>query len=191
MSITRLTVPSLTLAIVLVAACGDDPVSHSEPVDLKLKVTSGDVTGGALSVDKNVNTEAGNPYGAFVAAAQAALGGDPGRIDVTAATLTVAPTSTGATQMGQVFAGTTDVTLVMNSGNVRFPVASHATVAADGAGPIGFTVGFDDAAVTPAELAGLIGGQFKVELAGPAAAAFAAAGASVDLDLAITLAAYE
>lgn len=154
-------------------------------------MTSGDVAGGALTVDKNVNTESGNPYGAFVAAARTAIGGDPSRIDVTAATLTLAPTSTGAAALGEVYAGPTMVTLVMNSGNARYPVAARTVAAGDGAGPLAWSVTFDDASVTAGDLAGLIGGQFKVELAGPPAASFAAAGASVDLDLALTFAAFE
>lgn len=184
------TLPSLVLTTLALAACSDDPVAHSEPVGLKLKATSGDVATGTLTVDKNINTESGNPYAAFVANAEAAIGRAPTRLDVTAVTLTVAPTSTGATHVGELFAGATSVTLVVSGTDRRVPAASHVTVATDGAGPIEFTTAFDDAAVG-ADLPALLGGQFKVELAGPAATTFASAGASVDLDLRLTFAAYE
>jgi hypothetical protein len=54
-----------TASLLLFAACGDDPVSVSDQVDLKITISSGDVAGGIMAADKNVNTES-NPYGVFV-----------------------------------------------------------------------------------------------------------------------------
>ena len=49
-----------------VIGCGDDPVSFSAPVGINLKAKSGEVVNNAISNDKGINTESGNPFGAFV-----------------------------------------------------------------------------------------------------------------------------
>jgi hypothetical protein len=49
------------------------------------------VVGGQISVDKNISTENGNPYGAFVNAAVQKIGQPPSRIAVTSATFTLDP----------------------------------------------------------------------------------------------------
>lgn len=78
---------SLVSVISLAAACGDDPVSYSEPVGLELKIESGKVVNSSVSGEKSITTESGNPYGAFVNAAKAELGREPARIVLTSATL--------------------------------------------------------------------------------------------------------
>ena len=182
----------LSLGALGLAACGgDDAVSYSAPVGIKLQVRSGDVAGGVASTDKNINTESGNPYAAFIADARDALGGnDPGRIEVEGVTLTLATTSTGVTTMGEVFDGTTEVQFVMNSNNTSYPVASIAVVATTGAGPIDLDVGFDSTTVADADWSGVVGGSFKVVLTGPAQADFENAGADADLDATFTFGAY-
>src|SRR5512137_32949 len=106
-------------ALALGLACGKDPVSYSGPVGISLSARSNDVTGGNLSVDKNVNTETGNPCGAYVHAAEQALGHVPAVIQVQSVTLALQPGSTGVTGLQQVFGGTATVSFVLNgSGNV-------------------------------------------------------------------------
>ena len=69
------------IALCLFAACSDDPVNYSEPVGIELKVKSGEVSAlNALSPEKSITTESGNPYGAFVTEAENRLGHDPSNI---------------------------------------------------------------------------------------------------------------
>ena len=187
---TRLTL--LVVAVLSTAAvgCGDDPVSYSDPVGMSLSVASGDVDNGALADEKNINTESGNPYGAFSSAAQMEIGGPPSSIVVEAATLAI-ETSTGAAALEEVFAGDVEVAFVMSGSNVAYPVALRTISAGDGAGPVDLDVGFDSDAFTEADYADLVDGSFKVVLSGDAAPGFADASANVDLSLILTFTAYE
>ncbi len=56
----------IALGSLALAACGDDPVSYSEPVGINLKAKSSDTINNVVTDDKGINTESGNPYGAFV-----------------------------------------------------------------------------------------------------------------------------
>jgi hypothetical protein len=179
---------SFLLPALLLAACGSDPVSYSEPVTIDLKVKSSDA-GAAITEDKSITTEQGNPYGAFVANARAALdGADPGRIDVDDAELFLGAGSTGVTSLDQVFAGNVDVLFQMNDTNTTVPVATVSSTA--GTGPVAFDVGFDSASMGTADLAKLIGGAFKVVVRGPAAADFAHKGAEAELQVTFHFTAY-
>ncbi len=81
MRTTSLLIGSLSL-VLLAGACADDPVTFSEPVTINLKVNSDKVVNDSITTEKGISTENANPYGAFVADAQAALGADPSRIDL-------------------------------------------------------------------------------------------------------------
>ena len=86
-----------SLALLSLVGCSDDPVSYSSPVSINLKAESGAVNGAAISDEKGITTESGNPYAAFVSDARAKLGRDPGRIEVDGLTLTLGAQSTGVT----------------------------------------------------------------------------------------------
>ena len=181
-----------TAAVCSVAACGDDPVRYSEPVGIQLKAKSSDVVAGALDDEKGINTESGNPYGAFIAGARESLGGsDPAEIALEGLSVTLGGGSTGVTGVGQVFTGQVDVLFVMNDTNNSFPVGGGVVAATDGTGPIGLDATFDSSALATADMSKLLGGSFKVVIRGPAAATFEAAGADADLQLTLTFAAYE
>ena len=171
--------------------CSDDPVSVSDVVDLKLTLSSGDVAGGTLLDEKNVNTESGNPYGVFVQMAREEIGGDPSRITVEATGVTVDATSRNVTTLGAVFAGATKLEFIMNGSATAHTVATRDVVAADGAGPVPFEVSFDSDKIPDADYADLASGSFKVALAGPPASTFAAANADADITLSLTFKAYE
>lgn len=183
---------SLFLAVAALAAagCGDDPVSYSDPVGMSLSVASGDVDNGTLFDEKNINTESGNPYGAFSSAAQDAIGGTPSSIEVEAATLAIED-STGVAALEEIFAGDVDVAFVMNGSDEAYPVAVRTVAAGDEAGPVDLHVHFDSDAITDADYADLVAGSFKVTLSGDAAAGFADASADADLSLLLTFTAYE
>ena len=72
----------VALSLVSLAACGDDPLSYSAPVSINLKAKSGDVSSNAISDEKGITTESGNPFGAFIADAQDTLARDPSSVEV-------------------------------------------------------------------------------------------------------------
>ncbi len=176
-------------AMVFLSACGGGAVGYSAPVGISLDAKSGDVASGRIEIDKNVNTENGNPYGAFTNAAAQKLGRVPGRIAVTSATLTLEPSSTGVTALEQVLGGATSVSFQMNGSGNAFPVATLATPS--GVGPQAMSVSFDSTRMPPDDYAELVGGGFKVVLAGPAASGFAAAAATANMVVTFGFVAYE
>lgn len=180
----------LPYALLLLAACGgDDPVSFSAPVGINLKVKSGDVSNSAISDEKGITTESGNPYGAFVGDAQAKIGAPPSRIEIDSLTLTLGAQSTGVTNLNEVYTGDVDVAFITNDTNNTYD-AGHVMNPA-GVGPVDVDVGFDSNAVSDADYVKLLGGSFKVVIRGPAAAAFASKGAEANLQLTFTFAAFE
>jgi len=176
----------------LLAACGDDPVSYSAPVGINLKAKSDDVANGVLTDEKGINTESGNPYGAFINDANDALGGaDPATIELVDLDLLLGGDSDGVTDLGEIFAGATDVLFIMNDSDNSYPVGSVAIDADTGAGPIPLSVSFDSADVAGDDWDRLLGGSFKVVIRGDAAAEFMNKGADADLQLTFTFAAFE
>jgi hypothetical protein len=180
------------LCTVLSGACGDDPVSVSAPIGINLKAEEGDVSdSGVISIDKSITTESGNPWGAFIADAQAELGADPGDIELDGLELTLAASSEGVAALGEILEGTVDVQFEMNDTNNVFAVAS-ATVGADESGrTIELDTSFDFAGVQAVDLDKLMGGSFKVVLAGPADPGFKALKAKANLQLTFEFSAYE
>jgi hypothetical protein len=181
--------------LALLAACGGkDPVAYSAPVGISLPVASKDASSGSISVGKNINTESGNPYGAFVNAARARIGHDPSRIVLTATTLTLLPgTSTGVNALEEVFTGQAMISFQMNGANATYPAAQ--IVNPVGAGPVSLSVGFDSSSLPDADRASLIQGQFKVLLSGTppggATGAFATGNDLADLVATFGFIAYE
>jgi hypothetical protein len=180
----------LAFASVLASACGSsDPVTYSAPVGISLDVRSSDVVATQIHVDKNISTETGNPYGAFVNAATKALGRAPSRIVVTSATLTLdAASSTQVTALEQVFTGQVRTSFQPNGSSNSYPVAS--VTSPTGTGPVPMAVTFDSTSMTPADFGDLVGGAFKVVLAGTATTDFANGSAKADLTATLTFEAF-
>jgi len=189
---TKLSVSLLVPAAAsLLAACGDDPVSYSEPVTINLKAKSSDVADTVVTEEKGISTEQSNPYGAFIGNAQHALGGaDPGSIEVDEVHLFLGADSTNVTALEEVFAGDVDVLFQMNDTNNSFPVAGFTMDGAVGAGPVALDVGFDSAGMSTADYDKLVGGGFKVLLRGNAAPDFASKGAEATLEVTFQFTAY-
>jgi hypothetical protein len=185
---TNLATVGVVLACAL-AGCSDDPVSFSAPVGINLKAESGDVTGAALSDEKGITTESGNPYGAFVSDARAKIGGDPARIEIDSLTLTLGADSTGVTGLDQVYTGDVDVLFQMNDTNNTYPAGRITNPTATG--PVAVGVQLDSDAVSDPDWTKFIGGNFKVVIRGTAATDFSTKGAKADLQLNFTFAAYE
>ena len=175
----------------LASACSDDAINYSEPVGISLQFKSSDVVAGRILVDKNINTESGNPYAAFVKTAETKIGAAPGRIDVASATLTVESSSKQVTRLGEIFAGDCKLGFVLNTGNVALAVATRTMAAADTGGPVELTATFDSAALDATQYAQLVAGSFKVSLDCATATTFAGLGATADLKATFTFGAYE
>lgn len=181
----------LALALVILAACGSDPVSYSQPVGIELKAKSGEAPNNVITDDKEINTESGNPYGAFVADARAKIGGDPSRITVDHVDLLLGAGSTGVTTLGEIFLGNVDLLFQVSDSNDTFPVGSVAIDAQTAAGPIGVDTTFDTADANDADYVKILGGGFKVVLRGNAAVGFTSKGADANIQATFTFAAFE
>ncbi|HEX8114583.1 MAG TPA: hypothetical protein VF516_42930 [Kofleriaceae bacterium] len=177
------------LFLLVLVACGSDPVSFSSPVGINLKAKSGDVSSSAVSDDKAITTESGNPYGAFVSDAQRKLGKDPGRIAIDKLTLTLGAQSTNVTALEQVYTGDVDVAFITNDTNNTYDVGH--VVSPTGVGPVDMRVTFASEDMTTADFTKLLTGSFKVVIRGPAATTFATSSAEANVQLMFTFAAFE
>jgi hypothetical protein len=168
----------LLLAAPLVAC--NNPVSFSTPVGINMKAKSGDVMTGAITESKDITTESGNPYGAFISDAMMKLGGkNPSTIEVNSLTLTLGGNSTGVTTLDQVFTGTVDVAFITNDTNITYDVGTISNPT--GVGPVNLGVTFDYSKVSAADQPKFMTGSFKVVLRGTAQGTFASASAEADL----------
>ena len=66
---------AFALALAPLAACSDNPSTSRSRSASGLKAKSNDVTGTAISEQKGITTESGNPYSAFITEATGKLGG--------------------------------------------------------------------------------------------------------------------
>jgi hypothetical protein len=178
-----------TLLLVMVAACGSDPVNYSSPVGIELKAKSGDVSGTAISEQKDITTESGNPYGAFVNNATQMLGRDPSRIEIDDLTLTLGAQSTGVATLDAVLVGDVDVAFIVNDTNNTYD-AGHVTNPT-GVGPVPVDPVFEWSLVADQDRPKMLAGSFKVVVRGPAAAGFATKGAEASLQTTFTFTAFE
>jgi hypothetical protein len=182
--------PLLALPILVLAACGDDPVQFSEPVGIELKAKSGDVVNSTVDANKGITTESGNPYSKFVADAMAKLGGaQPSSIEVDKVTLTLGAQSTNVSALEQVVTGDVYVQFLTNDTNNTFVVAHFASPT--GPGPVEGHTSFDWSQVGTPDVDKMLGGSFKVVLRGPAATGFETKGAEASLQLTFTFTAFE
>ncbi len=181
----------LTLGSLALAGCGDDPVSYSAPVGINLKAKSSDTVNNVVTDEKGINTESGNPYGAFVSDARRELGRDPGAIDVEEVTVLLGAGSTGVTRLGEVFTGNVEVLFQMNDTNNTYAVAAGGIDAAASGGPLEIGTSFDSDGVPDLDYAKLLSGSFKVIMRGPSATGFSTKGADADIQVTLTFAAFE
>ena len=178
----------LAFTPLLLAACGTDPVSFSAPVGINLKAKSGDVANTAISDDKGITTENGNPYGAFVNDATTKLGRAPGRIEIDQATLLLGAQSTNVTRLEDVFTGVVDVAFVMNETDNTYDVGTVSNPT--GTGPVELAIGLEGGDMAAQDFTRYLGGSFKVVVRGTAAPGFASKGAEAQLQVTFTFAAF-
>jgi hypothetical protein len=181
---------SPTLLLVLLTACGSDPVQYSAPVGIELKAKSGDVSGNVISEQKDITTETGNPYGAFMTSSMASLGGHaPSRIEIDQLTLTLGAQSTAVTALEQVLTGDVDIAFLVNDSSNTYD-AGH-VMNPTGVGPVDVHPQFDWSMVAPTDQVRILNGSFKVAVRGSAAAEFAAKGATASLQVTFTFTSFE
>ena len=169
--------------------CGSDPVQYSAPVGIELRAKSDEATGGTVSEQKDITTEVGNPYGAFVTAATTKLNGHaPSLIDVDSLGLGLGAQSSGVAALDEVLIDDVDVAFLVNDSGNTYDVG-HVTNPT-GVGPVTVTTSFDWTAVSAADQARMLNGSFKVALRGTAAATFAGKNADATLDLTFTFSAF-
>jgi hypothetical protein len=178
------------IALVLLAACGDDPVNFSDDIGIEVKTKSGDAMDNAITEEKSITTESSNPYGAFITEAKNRLGHDPSNIVLEKLTITLGGQSTGVTALEQVMTGDVYVKFVVNDTNNTLMVGHFASPT--GPGPFEGHPSFDmleDA--TDTDRPKIIGGGFKVVLNATPATDFANKGAEASLQLTFTFSAFE
>jgi hypothetical protein len=180
----------LTTLAYAVAGCGGDPLTYSSPVGINLQAKGEEVTSGVLVEEKNISTESGNPYGAFVGAARQELGREPGEIEVQTVTLLLGGSSRGVIALEQVLVGRAEVQFVMNDTNNSFNVAHLDNPR--GTGPVKMDVDYRAEMFQAEDRAKLIGGNFKVVLRSMVASGFAGTKEMMaDLQATFQFAAYE
>jgi hypothetical protein len=179
----------LLVGLLVLSGCSDDPVSFSMPVGINLKAKSSDVSNSVISEEKQITTESGNPYGAFVSDAQAKLGADPGRIEIDQVTLTLGAQSVNVAKLEDVYTGDVDVAFITNDTNNTYDVGHVLNPV--GVGPLDLSVAFASDALSAADFAKMMTGSFKVVIRGTAATGFNAKGAEAELQVTFTFAAFE
>jgi hypothetical protein len=178
------------IALFALAGCSDDPVNYSAPVGIELKTKSGEVTASnALTPEKSITTESGNPYGAFVNEAEGKLGRAPGSLDLDKLTITLGAGSTNVANLEQVMTGDVYVSFLMNDTNNTYVIGHFGSPT--GIGPVDGHSSYDWSAVAEQDIEKMLGGSFKVVLNAPAAADFSTKGAEAVLQLTFTFSAYE
>jgi hypothetical protein len=178
------------IALVLVAACGDDPVNYSDDIGIEIKSKSGDAADSVITEEKSITTESGNPYGAFITEAKNRLGHDPSNIVLEKLTITLGGQSTGVTTLEQVMTGEAYVKFVVNDTNNTIAVGQFSNPT--GPGPFGGDPSFDMLEnATDTDVPKMLGGSFKVVLNATPAADFAGKGAEASLQLTFTFSAFE
>ncbi len=166
----------LTLAVL--AGCGDastgnpnsgnDPntINYSGPVTIRLdKFKNDDVRNNAFDSDKDINSESGNPYGAFLQAARQRLGRDPAAVLVDRITLTIGEGTRGVTGFEQVLGGPLVVYFAKSGATVNVGTLTQPM----GAGPVEVTITATRDTLAPLANEMRTGG-FKVGIRVPAAA---------------------
>ena len=193
MTATHTLLLTCTSIAALLGACGgEEPLSVSSPIGINLKAEEGDVKdNNVINVEKSITSESGNPWGAFIADVEDQLGGPPGDIELESLELTLAATSDGVTELREVFQGTIDIQFQMNDTDNVFGAASVVIDDSVEGRSIAMDPSFDYGDFQGVDLDKLLGGSYKVVLGAPAHPDFAGLKAKGDLQLTFDFAAFE
>lgn len=167
---------ALLSGVSLTTGCGDDAVAYSETISTKLAgIKDGELTNGSASVDKNINTESGNPYADFLKTARSRLGGhDPSSVTPILITVRVDADSKKVASLEQVFTG---LEVFFANSQTTIPVARVTTATGTSLSiPILSNVDYEPIA------ASMLSGDFKVGVRGTTVSP-----APTDFELKLTL----
>jgi hypothetical protein len=169
--------------LLLSVGCKPDAVVNDIGINLNIKNADLDANN-VLITEKNIATEQGNPYGAFLSDIAAQLGGEPAVITLEAATLTLV--GGDQTTIEELYVGAVTLTIVDDAAGTETDIATITDPL--GVGPLELTIdsdAFDDEAFQ----ATLNDGSFKMRVTG--AAADAAANINADVALSLSFSANE
>lgn len=142
--------------------CSDDPAFTSGQVGISLGVKEGDIVGDQIDSRKNVSTESGNPYGAFISKVEDEFGDSPREIRVEAVTLQIQESKDDVSVFEDLWPETVNVFLAADDTVSGFVVASIDSPA--GLGPINVPIRSVDDADGLGQL--LESGNFRVGVRG-------------------------
>jgi hypothetical protein len=106
----------LLLAALALCACADEEVVYSEAIELRLtSIGPSDVDDGVLEVSRNIATDKGNPFAAFLREAEDDLGYAPRGLELVAGAIAILPDPlTGVSTWSDLWSG--EVTLLFEPG---------------------------------------------------------------------------
>lgn len=181
-------VAALVAVVAFASACAS--VATSDIVTLNLKAKGDGVQSGVITEEKDIDTESGNPYGAFAKLAKDELGKAPGHVELDRCTISLGAKSKGVVALNKVFSGKVEVLFLVDSGKNSYVAASIDKVS--GSGPVVLSVSFDNSAISAADRAKIVDGKFKVVIRGNAAQEFDGnKDAEAELLVALTFSAFE
>ena len=144
--------------------CAEDPVTVSDRIVIQLSgIKESDITSGVVEKSKNVTTESGNPYGAFLQNARTTLGHNPSRIEVLMAQITLSGDSRGVISLEDLFTGEVNVFLDADVGGT-VPVGRVTNPT--GMGPVDCAIVSTESSLAPI-MDALLSGNFRVGVRGP------------------------
>ncbi|MDI7266505.1 MAG: hypothetical protein QME96_00750 [Myxococcota bacterium] len=156
--------PFLSVGLLAALACDDDPVAETNVVVVTLGgIKENDIRSGVIEESKGISTQTGNPYNQFIQTARARLGGNPGRIDVTAVSFTLDADSRGVASFADLFTAQVDV--FFDAGSAGGTVNVGRVNAPTGTGPVNCELVADEYELAPIQDA-LLGGNFRVGIRG-------------------------
>ncbi len=160
--------------------CSDDPVFTSGQVGISLGLKEGAIVGDQIDSRKNVSTESGNPYGAFIQEVKDEFGDSPREIRIEAVSLQIQDTKDDVAVFQDLWPESVEVFLAADDTVSGFTVAS--VQGPTGLGPINVpTRPVDDATALETLLAS---GNFRVGVRGKTALTTAS---KFDTKVAVTL----
>lgn len=104
--------------------CSDDPAFTSGQVGISLSLKEGAIVGDQIDSRKNVSTESGNPYGAFISKVQNEFGDTPREIRIEAVSLQIQDTKDDVAVFEDLWPESVQVFLAADDTVSGFTVAS-------------------------------------------------------------------
>ena len=183
--------------LIVLNACGsgsinDLPAEVEVDLSMTFNVQSQSADGdGTITDTKSISGQSGDPWGSFISSARAEMGTDPTELEVLSVSVTVAPTSSGVSTLGDIFNGPMAVRFEMTSSRQEYRIAEGDHRQEDAATTTDLLPVFDFSQVSIVDYRAMLNGAFDVLFVGQANDDFKDASASADLTVVITIKALE